>query len=89
MITHAWRIIPIRGERVLLCLLCDHYSWNPHDIANLHCGFCHEWLDNVPEHFSRLLTRAQQDADAIVAAINARERAGLEDLRRQSEEDTP
>lgn len=54
MITHAWRIIHIQGEQVLLCLLCDRYSWNPHDRANLYCGFCHEWLDIVPEDFRRL-----------------------------------
>ena len=88
MITHAWRIIHIQGEQVLLCLLCDRYSWNPTDRATLYCGYCHEWLDIVPEDFRRLRRRATEDADAIVRAINARERASLEALRRQVEEDT-
>jgi hypothetical protein len=86
LITHAWRIIHIQGEQVLLCLLCDRYSWNPHDRANRYCGFCHEWLDIVPEDFRRLRHRPTEDADTIVRAINAREAASLEELRREAED---
>ena len=88
MITHAWRIIRIQGEQVLLCLLCDRYSWNPHDRANHYCGFCHEWLDTVPGDYPGYRPQSTQDADTIVAQINAREAASLEALRREAEEET-
>jgi hypothetical protein len=87
LITHAWRIIHIQGEQVLLCLLCDRYSGNPTDRANRYCGFCHEWLDIVPEDYRRLRRGATEDADRIVAAINAREATSLEALRREVDDD--
>lgn len=84
MITHAWRIIHIQGEQVLLCLLCDRYSWNPNDRLERFCGFCGTWLEDVPEDYRRLRTTPE----AIVAVINAREAASLEALRREAEEET-
>jgi len=62
VITHAWRNIHIQGEQVLLCLLCDRYSWNPHDRANRYCGWCHVFLDTAPEDFRRLRHRPTEDA---------------------------
>lgn len=54
MITRAWRIIHVNGSQVILCLLCDRYSANVHDIANRYCGYCHVFLDDLPEDYRRL-----------------------------------
>ena len=51
MITHAWRDIHIHGTTVMLCLLCDRYSANPHDRDRRYCGFCHVFLEGIPMDF--------------------------------------
>ena len=53
MITHAYRVITVRGEQALLCLRCDRLSFNLHDITFHYCGHCHMWLDDLPEDYRR------------------------------------
>jgi hypothetical protein len=31
------------GRRNIYCLLCDRCSYNPNDVENLYCGFCHRY----------------------------------------------
>jgi hypothetical protein len=31
----------------LLCHQCGHSNCNPHDIDNLYCGFCHQFLADI------------------------------------------
>lgn len=53
MITRAFRILTINNQPCLLCLLCDRWSYNPHDIAHRYCGWCHVFLRDVPEDYQR------------------------------------
>ena len=54
MITRAYRIITVSGQKALLCLICDGLSYNPNDIAHNYCGHCHVFLDRLPESYRRL-----------------------------------
>jgi hypothetical protein len=53
VITKPYRFLQIRGESVILCLLCDRYSANPNDIAARYCGFCGTWLATVVDDYQR------------------------------------
>jgi hypothetical protein len=53
MITKPWRILHIQGHEVLLCLFCDRYSANVHDITARYCGFCHRWLEGIDNDAQR------------------------------------
>lgn len=52
MKTHAYRLLHVHGQRLILCLLCNRYSAHPDDIAEHFCGHCRIWLDYVPEDYS-------------------------------------
>lgn len=58
MVTVAWRILSIQGHPVLLCLLCDRYSANVHDIEERYCGYCHRYLTEVLRDYVRPADRA-------------------------------
>lgn len=60
MITRPYRILTIKGTRVILCLVCDTYSAHPTDIAEHYCGRCSYWLDDLPEIYRRLVLPTQE-----------------------------
>jgi hypothetical protein len=62
MITHAYRLLMIRGAPVILCLLCDRYSANPGDIVNVYCGACHVFLEDVPATYDPTAQAATPEA---------------------------
>lgn len=49
MITTPYRILRINGVQVLLCLVCDRWSTHPQDLLHHYCGFCHLFLDDLPD----------------------------------------
>jgi hypothetical protein len=49
MITPPYRILTYRGYRGLLCLACNRFSWNINDVKHRYCGFCHVFLNELPE----------------------------------------
>lgn len=51
MITAPYRILRIRDCEVLLCLVCDRWSAHPQDILHHYCGYCHRFLDDLPDTF--------------------------------------
>lgn len=53
MVTKAYRILTLSGMDILVCLLCDRWTRHPDDIAKHYCGWCHTWLDAVPDDFRR------------------------------------
>jgi hypothetical protein len=59
MITKPYRLLRMQSTSVLLCLLCDRYSANPHDIAQRFCGWCHVWLEELPHDYRRPEEAAQ------------------------------
>ena len=68
MITKPYRILRLRDTEVLLCLVCDRWSANLNDLAYTYCGYCHVFLDELPEHYrraglARLSRRPDDDGD--------------------------
>lgn len=53
MITPAFRLLLLRGEVHLLCLLCDAFSMHPEDVAQRYCFRCNVFLDELPEDYRR------------------------------------
>jgi hypothetical protein len=53
MNTKAWRLLRLAGHQALLCLLCDKYSFNPNDIQERYCGYCHTYLQDIALDFQR------------------------------------
>ena len=49
MLTPPYRILTYRGYQGLLCLACNRFSWQPFNVTYHYCGFCHVWLDDLPE----------------------------------------
>ena len=37
----------------ITCLVCGRTSYNPHDIAEHYCGFCHFFHDDPPPALAR------------------------------------
>jgi hypothetical protein len=59
MVTPPYRLLMYRGYRGLLCLMCNRFSWNPHDVQHHYCGFCDVWLDDLPEQLRQDLVGGQ------------------------------
>ena len=53
MITPAFRIIQLRGQLTLFCLLCNQFSADPEDVTQRYCLYCGKFLDEVPEDYRR------------------------------------
>jgi len=51
LITPAFRIIHLRGQLTLFCLLCNQFSTDPEDVMQRYCLFCGKFLDEVPEDY--------------------------------------
>lgn len=44
------------GQAGIQCLRCGHTSWNPNDVENHYCGYCHEYgtlVDEAEEDHAR------------------------------------
>lgn len=53
MITKAWRIIRFAGHDMILCLVCDRFSFNVNDVREVYCGYCHHFLRDIPMAMTR------------------------------------
>lgn len=54
MLTAAWRELRFhRDWPCLLCLVCNRWSYNPTDIQQRYCQWCHLFLDELPEDYGR------------------------------------
>jgi ribosomal protein L37E len=38
----------LSGDKTITCLRCGKISFNPNDVSNLYCGFCHAFHDPQP-----------------------------------------
>lgn len=43
--TPRYHLVRHMGQRCLLCRRCNRITFNPNDIAQRYCGFCHVFLD--------------------------------------------
>jgi len=53
MLTEAWRILRLRGQPALMCLVCDTVSFHLEDVQQKYCSACNLFLDEVPDTFRR------------------------------------
>jgi hypothetical protein len=53
VITPAFRLLVLRGQLHLLCLLCDTFSCHPEDVSQRYCWRCNQFLDELPEDYRR------------------------------------
>jgi hypothetical protein len=53
MLTPAFRVLWSRQAPVagLLCLVCNHYSWHPRNVALRYCARCRLFLAELPDDF--------------------------------------